>query len=113
MPKTILQQNATTERRKFGRRSVTIYGRAYVSGRAPIYCEVLNLSDAGAFLQMQVPEWLPPRFILTYNDQPKRYGCEVRHTKSDGVGVSFFDPDHDTPVVSPEKTNWIGRLRRL
>lgn len=79
------------ERRQFGRRTVRQHAWVIVSKRARLPCLVLNLSERGAFLEFEVPPWLPHSFDLLLEEGAVARGCEVRHFGKTGVGVTFAE----------------------
>ena len=81
------------ERRRFGRRTARQHAWVLVSKRARLPCLVLNLSDRGAFLEFDVPPWLPHSFDLMLEEGTVVRECEVRHFGKTGVGVTLVEPD--------------------
>lgn len=80
------------DRRRFGRRTVRQHAWVIVSRRARLPCLVLNLSGSGAFLEFEVPPWLPHSFNLLFEEGTVVRGCEVRHFGKTGVGVTLVEP---------------------
>ena len=83
--------DSNADRRQFGRRHTHVTGQIKVPGRATLTCIVRNISDGGALLVFQRPEWVPFGFLLTLDGEDKTYGCEVRHHFGERVGVAFVD----------------------
>lgn len=91
------------ERRSFGRRTVRQHAWILVSKRSRLPCLVLNLSEKGAFLEFEVPPWLPHSFDLMLEEGAVVRGCEVRHCSKTGVGVTLVEPhvvETPTPVAA-------------
>lgn len=78
------------ERRQFGRRKTSLHAWISVPGRPKLSCTVVDLSVGGALLQLQKPSWLPYNFMLTIEATRFVTSCEVRHSRSDSVGVRFL-----------------------
>jgi hypothetical protein len=89
--------NDHSERRQFGRRQTYHLGYVKLPGRRSIACIVRNMSDAGALLMFERPEWLPFGFFLTLEGDSKQYACEIRHHYGERVGIEFVD----AAVISP------------
>ncbi len=89
--------NDHSDRRQFGRRQLHTLGRIKLPGRSSLSCTIRNMSEGGALLVFDKPEWLPFGFILTIEGENKTYACEVRHHYGERVGIEFVD----AAVVSP------------
>ena len=75
------------DRRHFGRRKISSAGQIELPLRPLLDCRVLDISPAGAMLEVGAKEWLPSRFrLITEN---ARYECVVKHRDGAIVGVSF------------------------
>jgi methyl-accepting chemotaxis protein len=110
-----------SERRQFGRRNTYTLGHVQLPGRRSIACIVRNMSEAGALLMFERPEWLPFGFFLTLEGDNKKYACEVRHHYGERVGIEFVDAAVISPYVlatpsdvegswiAPNSTSRIGR----
>lgn len=79
------------EKRSFGRRQTYLHGWVKIPGRPPLACTIRNMSDGGALLEFMRPEVLPFSFILTVDGSKQSYGCEVRHSYYERIGVGFVD----------------------
>lgn len=77
------------ERRVFGRRQTNILGWIKIDGRPKLRCSVRNVTPVGAFLELTPPSWLPFKFVLELESDGTVLGCEIRHTRSTGIGVQF------------------------
>ncbi len=102
----------SSDRRQFGRRHTHTIGRVKLPGRGSLPCIVRNLSDGGALLVFDRPEWLPFGFLLTIEGDDTTYGCEVRHHFGERVGVEFVDVaviDMSSPAAaSGSRSSWIA-----
>ncbi len=78
------------EKRQFGRRKTSLYAWISVPGRPRLSCTVLDVSVGGALIGLEKPSWLPYNFVLTIEASGFRSWCEVRHHRSDAVGVRFL-----------------------
>ena len=93
------------ERRRFGRRTVRQHAWVIVSKSSRLPCIVLNLSNQGAFLEFEVPPWLPHSFDLLLEEGTVVRGCEVRHFGKTGVGVDLVEQRaHETPKSAAATT---------
>lgn len=107
-----------TDRREFGRRRSQMHGWVKVAGRPPIPCQVTNLSQKGAFVAFSPPSWMPFQFELILSTEAPARLCELRHMRTDGVGVVFFEsakPAIEAPRLllhDPAVDEWLG-LERL
>jgi hypothetical protein len=77
------------ERRQFGRRQTSFHAIITVRGRPPVRCLVSDISDGGAYLQLDEAGWLPSRFHLDIEATGLAAECEVMHRTAGGVGVRF------------------------
>jgi len=75
------------ERRSFGRRKASTAGLIELPLRPLLECRVLDISQAGAMLEVGCREWLPSKFRLIVG--VAKYDCVVRHRDGAIVGVSF------------------------
>lgn len=101
-----------SERRQFGRRHTHTLGRIKLPGRGTLPCIVRNLSDGGALLVFEKPEWLPFGFLLTLEGEQKTYACEIRHHYGERVGIEFVDAAVIAPYIhataSDNEGSWIA-----
>ena len=79
------------ERRAFGRRRVVWHAWIIPSTLQRLACCVRNVSDGGALLELNVPEWLPATFDVFVEGPDMRLRCELTHRGKHGVGVAFSD----------------------
>jgi hypothetical protein len=87
---TALKSSAPAhERRQFGRRETCIHAWILVEGRPRTACVVRNVSEGGALLELEVPAWMPFRFLLDVEAKRFRSQCEIRHKGAHGLGVTF------------------------
>jgi hypothetical protein len=104
------------ERRQFGRRTTALHAWIRIAGRPQIACMVRNLSDSGALLEFDVPDWLPFRFRLAIEATGLECDCETRHNGTNGIGVSFIAAkDRRASEARPlltDKDVWGGPARR-
>lgn len=77
------------ERRAFGRRQTNEQAVIRVSGRPPVRCTIVNISDGGALLDTGIAMYLPFNFRLSWETSRREEECEVRHTNGSRVGVQF------------------------
>lgn len=102
------------ERRQFGRRQHRQHAWIIVPGRPQSPCQVVNVSVKGAFLEMDVPKWLPYEFGLKFDHLPQVIACEIRHSIPSGVGVLFSthisktDPKRPRDFIGREIDDWRG-----
>jgi hypothetical protein len=54
-----------------------------------IDCIVRNMSDGGACVQLQAPDWLPEKFELTIPIDGLNRLCRLRWKQADRVGVAY------------------------
>lgn len=86
-PHTMTAFGRQTERRHFGRRKVATAAQIELPLRPLLACHVIDISPAGAMLEVGPKEWLPSRFRLI--TQNARYECTVKHRDGAIVGVAF------------------------
>ena len=99
------------ERRQFGRRLARRKGWIVVAGRPRVTCVVRNLSEAGAFLEVDTPSWVPFQFELLLDDSDASIACEFRHTRPQGIGVAFVqEVQRERPITSSadQIDEWLG-----
>lgn len=102
------------ERRRFGRRNSCHHAWIEIPGRPRIACTISNSSHIGAFLQFDVPNWLPLQFKLVPGDGSQAIVCELRHRTLTGIGVHFvgsYSADLLLPNLPPQIMNtmdWMG-----
>lgn len=75
------------ERRNFGRRQVSTAGQIELPLRPLLACCVIDISPAGAKIEIGAKDWLPSRFRLVTENA--RYECVVKHRDGTIVGVAF------------------------
>lgn len=64
----------------------------FIGSSSPLFpCKMLDVSDAGARLQLDVPGTLPDEFILVLSrDGRLSRKCRIRWRRRDMVGVRFL-----------------------
>lgn len=77
-------------RRTCERVDVNLPGRVIIQGRPPLNCIVRNMSEDGALLEFKAAIWLPPRFHVEVPALDTEAYCEIRHQRSNRVGVTFI-----------------------
>ena len=94
------------ERRQFGRRQTNQRGWIQIGGRRQQPCIVRNLSEQGAFLELEPPSWLPNQFELVIEPGTQGRPCEIRHERTGGFGVVFLasPAGQIAPDEQPRKT---------
>jgi hypothetical protein len=80
------------ERRQFGRRQTYLHARIHARGRPSVPCIMRDISEGGALLQVDHPQWLPSRFRLRIEADGTEADCEVMRRTEDSVGVRFLTP---------------------
>jgi hypothetical protein len=80
------------ERRQFGRRQTYVHARIHARGRPSVPCIMRDVSEGGALLQVEHPQWLPSRFRLRFEADGTEADCEVVRRTEDAVGVRFLAP---------------------
>lgn len=89
-----------------------VQGVAYIPGRPPAYCTVRDLSASGAFLEFDERCEPVHNFRLVIETKGIDALCEVRHTRSRGVGVMFDRVQ--TAVIHPPAPRLSGtELREM
>lgn len=81
-----------TERREFGRRSIIVHGWLVLDKGVRVPCTVLNLSVAGAMVDMAEPRTLPFRFTLSVPSHGIEEICEIKHHVGKRIGLRFAEP---------------------
>lgn len=76
-------------RRNVDRVATNFPGRVIIPGRHPLTCQVKDMSENGALLEFRAAIWLPPRFHLSIDAMDTEAYCELRHQRSNRVGVTF------------------------
>ena len=84
------------ERRHFGRRQTCVHGIISARGRSAIPCVMRDVSEGGALLEVDRPEWLPSRFRLIVEANGFNVECEIAHRTDNAVGVRFAVPMSST-----------------
>lgn len=77
------------EKRQFGRRPCDLRAEAVVSGRAPVACNLLDLSEGGALVDFMGAEAPTRPFRLTLPTADISLLCEVCHVRDGRAGVRF------------------------
>lgn len=78
------------EWRQFGRRWANVHGWLHVDGRPRISCQVRNVSEGGALLEIDATaSRIPEQFTLVIQPLQIEIGCEVRHQRNGSLGVRF------------------------
>jgi hypothetical protein len=78
------------DRRKHPRLRTLKAGKIVFNRRFNVIdCIVRNLSDGGACLQVDAPDWLPERFELSIPLERSNRECRLRWKGPDRVGVAF------------------------
>ena len=80
------------ERRQFGRRQTYVHARIHARGRPSVPCIMRDVSEGGALLLVDHPQWLPSRFRLKIEADGTEVECEVVRRIEDAVGVRFLGP---------------------
>lgn len=80
------------ERREFGRRSTIVHGWLVLERGVRVPCTVLNLSVAGAMVDMAEIKALPFRFTLSVPSHGIDETCEIRHQSGARLGLRFVQP---------------------
>lgn len=80
------------DRRQFGRRQTYLHARIHARGRPSLPCIMRDISEGGALLQVDHPQWLPSRFRLKIEADGTEVDCEVVRRTEDAVGVRFLAP---------------------
>jgi hypothetical protein len=106
------------DRSQFGRRQTHLQAWLLVSGRSRIPCQIRNYSQKGAFIEIEVPSWLPFRFQLRIEGISDVLTCEIRHVTSHGIGVNFCADGFSATIgtvgaADVEIASWIGSPVRL
>lgn len=101
------------EKRQFGRRQTHLHAWVSVPGRPRIPCLVKDISIGGALLAFdKVPSCLPFCFRLTIESTRFESACEIRHTRSNAVGVEFVPMELLAAIEKRsqggEVEDWIG-----
>jgi hypothetical protein len=89
------------ERRQFGRRKTRVHATIARPGRPVIACVMHDVSEIGALLEVERPEWMPVRFRLIVEALGIDTECEVVRRTDVAVGVRFAsrlatNPAHGT-----------------
>lgn len=85
--------NHPVEKRQFGRRQSNIRGSALVANDQPKLFTIRDLSEGGALLVFDDPQFVPERSVRIQIDGTKMVLLgEVRHQSKTGVGVRFLRP---------------------
>lgn len=79
------------EKRQLSRRITCLHASIRIPGRPPLACVVRDLSVQGAFLEFEVPDWMPVTFQLRIDVARFASDCEMRHKGPRGCGVMFAD----------------------
>jgi len=77
------------ERRRFSRHRTSIYATLSTPSRASRPCLVVDLSEGGAKVEVDFPEWQPARFHLTIGAAGFDADCEIVRRGDNYVGVRF------------------------
>ena len=75
------------------------------------------MSEKGAFLELEIPLWVPFQFGLRLDSLKKCLPCEIRHVNKTGIGVLFRPAvakgsRASRPQISTLVDNWTGRGRK-
>jgi hypothetical protein len=100
-------------RKEFGRRSVNQRGWVRVPGRPRVPCVARNISPKGALLEMDVPPWLPLRFELSIDPDPRYFPCELRRVGANSIVVFFCSATEvaEKPHQIGAVEEWMGPKR--
>lgn len=77
------------ERRLEPRKDLLKMGKVLVDGSAPMLCLTLNVSTAGAKIDVEAPDALPDRFVLIASDFDAPRPCRVLWRIGRRMGVRF------------------------
>ncbi len=106
---------SSIERRRFGRRPTRAQAWIMLPGRQRLSCRVGNISEFGAFLELEPPKWLPAQFRVQLEGEATVRNCEIRHVTESGIGVEFraasLEPgaDRSEEQLAPVgTTSWFG-----
>jgi hypothetical protein len=77
------------ERRRFSRHRTSLYATLSTPSRASRPCLVVDLSEGGAKVEVDFPEWQPARFHLAIGAAGFDADCEVVRRGDSYVGVRF------------------------
>ena len=91
MPTSNAALRRPPEKRQFGRRSTLWHAWIVTNGKQRLPCCVRNVSDGGALLELEVPAWLPDKFILVIEERNLTIRCDLRHRGKHGVGIAYED----------------------
>ena len=80
------------ERRQFGRRQILVHALMIMRGRPAILCIMRDISEGGALLEVEHPEWVPRRFRLVVEASGFDVECEVVRRIGTAIGVRFALP---------------------
>ena len=81
------------DRRQHARREVSIEAQLFLRGQRPsiVPCEVVDLSEGGARVQIEIPCLLPPQVFLMMYERENIYECETAWQDEQQAGVMFVD----------------------
>jgi len=109
-----------SDRRQFGRRQTNLHGWILIPGRPRLPCIVMDISVGGALIGLKTPPWLPYNFQLTIEATRFTSWCEVKHQRSDAIGVRFLNALETAKIEHSrggehrslsEKDAWAGQNR--
>lgn len=89
-----------SERKPFGRRRPVWHAWIIPSSLQRLACCVRNVSNGGALLELDVPEWLPAQFEVFIEGPDMRLHCETVHRGKHGVGVIFSEADMAAELIT-------------
>ena len=81
------------EQRKFRRRAVAMRATIEVLGRPHIACNIRNLSEGGALIELIDRAELPHSFGLLLHNSNATIECELTHRTGNACGVAFKPQD--------------------